>query len=159
MAGNRNRTAGHAWERMIAGWLRGMGFKDALCSREASRLRDNQKVDLCNGDEDKNGRLPYNIQAKCLSTTAAYPKLLAELTECNGRDRQINVVFHRQTERTEQKNRTIFKTKDDFAILYLNDFMDMMKMCEAFKVQNDYMEFVPDDEKVRLEERLKEIGV
>ena len=37
------------------------------------------------------------------------------------------VVFHKETEKTIQKNgKVVFKTKDKFAMLFLDDFLDMM---------------------------------
>ena len=156
MAGNRNRTAGHSWEREIAKVLREeVGYEDARCSRECSRLRDNQKVDICNADEDASGRLPYNIQAKCLSTISKYPKLLGELEEYNGR-KQINVVFHKQTEKVAGSNR--FMPRGKFACLNLDDFLKMMAKCRVLDdVIPDYLEYIPDEERIKLEEELKKL--
>ena len=119
---SRNRVAGHNLERDIAKKLRELGFHDIKCSRECSRLRDSKKVDLCNADEDKNGRFPYNIQAKSYNTHIKYAKLLKELEDHNGRN-QINVVFHKLTEKSISGR---FMPKGEFAILNLDDFYNMM---------------------------------
>ena len=123
MGSSRNRTAGHSWERICAKKLREIGYEDLKTSRECSRLRDSQKVDLCNGDEDASGRLPYNVQCKTLNTTAPYSKLLKELEEFNGRN-HINVVFHKMTKRTEGGR---FSPVGEYAILNLNDFYTMVE--------------------------------
>lgn len=124
MASNRNRTAGHKWERDSAAIQRDfVGYKDLITSRQGSRLRDSQKVDLCNADEDANGRLPYNIQCKTLSKAAPYHKLLSELEEFNGRE-QINVVFHKMTRKSEGGK---FLPMGEFAILNLDDFHIMQR--------------------------------
>ena len=120
---SRNRTAGHGFERSIAQKLRELGFHDIKCSRECSRLRDSKKVDLCNADEDKNGRFPFNIQAKSYNTHVKYAKLLKELEDHNGRN-QVNVVFHKLTEKSIGGK---FMPKGEFAILNLDDFYKMIE--------------------------------
>ena len=119
---SRNRVAGQNYEREIAKKLRELGFHDIKCSRECSRLRDSKKVDLCNADEDKNGRFPYNIQAKSYNTHGKYAKLLKELEDHNGRN-QVNVVFHKLTEKSIGGK---FMPKGEFAILNLDDFYKML---------------------------------
>ena len=119
----RNRNAGNSWERLIAKKLRELGFHDIKCSRECSRLRDSKKVDLCNADEDKNGRFPFNIQAKSYNTHVKYAKLLKELEDHNGRN-QVNVVFHKLTEKSVGGK---FMPKGEFAILNLDDFYKMVE--------------------------------
>ena len=126
---SRNKTAGSNWERLIAKKLRELGFNDIKCSRECSRLRDSKKVDLCNADEDKNGRFPFNIQAKSYNTHVKYAKLLKELEDHNGRN-QVNVVFHKLTEKSIGGK---FMPKGEFAILNLDDFYKIiaqLKVCE-----------------------------
>ncbi len=118
--GKRNRAAGHGWERLIVQTLRDIGFPHVVTSRSESRSRDNQKIDIVNKDELKNGRLPYNIQAKNMVGTVKYPITLSELPKDAN---IINVIFHRQT----KKNGNRFNHVDDFAILYLKDFIELMR--------------------------------
>lgn len=68
----RNVSAGHDYERACRDIFRNIGFPHVTTSRAESRNRDNQKIDLINKDEEKNGRLPYNIQCKTLSQTVNY---------------------------------------------------------------------------------------
>ena len=44
--GKRNRTRGHNFERQIALEFRELGWKTACTTRYASRMRDDQKVDI-----------------------------------------------------------------------------------------------------------------
>ena len=139
---SRNRDAGNSWERLIAKKLRELGFHDIKCSRECSRLRDSKKVDLCNADEDKNGRFPFNIQAKSYNTHVKYAKLLKELEDHNGRN-QVNVVFHKLTEKSIGGK---FMPKGEFAILNLDDLYKMIEhisnMEEVLKVSGCELELV-----------------
>ena len=141
---NRNRNAGLSWERTVYQTLNQRTIKsigkeitnkelrdldDSLfvlfpklgSTRELSRALDARKVDITTMTPERIREFPYNIQAKTLSTsTAPYPKLLAESRAAN-----INgtpVVFHQQT----KKVGTRFMVQDEFALLYLNDFIDMM---------------------------------
>ena len=121
---SRNRAAGHSWERRCAIILRELGYEDVKTSRDCSRLRDSQKVDLCNADEDKSGRLPYNIQCKTLNSSAPYHRLLKELEERNGR-RQVNVVVHKMTKKTAGGR---FDGIGEYAIMNLDDFYRILKL-------------------------------
>lgn len=123
MGSSRNRTAGHSWERECAIKLREIGYLDLKTSRECSRQRDAEKVDLCNAHEDIHGRLPFNVQCKTLTTTAKYPKLLQELKDFNPGDNQINVVFHRMTKKSAKGR---FMTTGEYALLNLDDFYTMV---------------------------------
>ena len=124
---SRNRAAGHSWERRCAIILRELGYEDVKTSRECSRLRDSQKVDLCNADEDKSGRLPYNIQCKTLNSSAPYHRLLKELEERNGR-RQVNVVVHKMTKKTTGGR---FDGIGEYAIMNLDDFYRILKLLKV----------------------------
>lgn len=55
---NRNRNAGHAYERKIRKELVDIGFDDVVTSRSESRNMDNRGVDLF-GDS-----LPFHVQCK-----------------------------------------------------------------------------------------------
>lgn len=157
--GKRNKAAGSSWERLCAKHLRALGFHDVRTSRECSRLRDAQKVDLCNADEDANGRLPYNVQCKTLSKAAPYPKLLAELEEHNGR-KHVNVVFHKQTEKTEGGR---FMPRGEYAICNLDDFYRMISSIErykaGFKLLNEYFDSIPEEDKEEVHEKLKALQI
>ena len=47
---NRNRTAGHDWEREVIKDLKDIGYSEAVSSRQASRETDNAGIDICKTD-------------------------------------------------------------------------------------------------------------
>lgn len=165
--GNRNRVAGHNYERACVDKLKGIGYLDVATSRECSRQRDNDKVDICNRNEDPideggSGRLEFNIQCKTLSKAAPYPKLLAELKEHNKdpKGKRINVVFHKQTEKNDSGR---FMPKGEYAILSLDDFLKIVKARDSYtkgyKLLEDHFDCIPEEFKEPLNEQLKELGI
>lgn len=122
--GKRNRSAGNSWEREVAQILREIGFPHVVTTRAESRIRDAQKVDLINRDEFKNGRLPYNIQAKNVKGHIQYGKVLAEMPTDSD---IINVIFHKQTVAHNGR----FVTRDKFAILKMDDFLKLIQQRDA----------------------------
>ena len=156
--GRRNKNAGHSWERQVVDMLKEIGFPNAVTTRSESRGRDAQKIDVMNKDEGKNGRLPYNIQAKTLSKPTAYPKLLSELPQDGS---EINVVFHKQTQKDPKTGR--FMPRGTYAITNLKDFIQMMKKIEQFKIVfkllTDNIDYIPDEERPEVEKQLKKIGL
>jgi len=56
LKGSTNRRKGHNFEREIAKVLREMGYREALTSRQASRLYDDCKLDIWG--------VPLNVQIK-----------------------------------------------------------------------------------------------
>lgn len=122
--GKRNRSAGHKWERQLAESFRLIGFPHVVTTRSESKSRDDQKIDLMNVDEGKNGRFPYNIQAKNSTISLKYMKILSEMPKGEG----LNVIIHNQT----KKQGTRFITQGQYAILSLEDFMYMVKMIRSY---------------------------
>lgn len=154
-SGKRNKNAGGAWERTIVKKLDEYGFKGLGTSRNISRTRDAEKIDICAFDEDKDGRFPYNIQAKNLSKACNYPKVLSEMPE----GRQTNVIFHKQTKKVGNR----FMPLGEYAIAYLKDFLEIMsnlhKYQEAFELLNEYFDYIPDEEKEDVNKKLEELGL
>jgi hypothetical protein len=118
--GKRNRTAGHDFERQIAELLRDAGFEHVITTRQGSRLRDAEGIDMMNSDELKHGRLPYNIQCKNTNTGVNYVKLLASLPKEPG---IANVIFHKFT---EKKAGGAFHPRGHYAILDMHDFVQLI---------------------------------
>jgi hypothetical protein len=137
--GKRNRTAGHNWEREIVKDLQSLGFTHVCTSRSESKSRDDQKIDIINKNELLNGRLPYNIQAKCTTGHLKYGKVLAELPDGTG---SVNVIFHKQTEKAGNR----FVTVDNFAIMYLEDFYAIIKKLKEYESRNDGKQLVQPPE-------------
>lgn len=124
--GKRNRSAGNGWERKLAEIFRKIGFVHVVTTRSESRSRDNQKIDLINKDEGTNGRLPYDIQAKNLIGHVKYGKVMDEM---QNHPTTMPVIIHRQTEKANEK----FVVRNDFAILYLDDFLTLVQQRDERK--------------------------
>ena len=124
MAKNNSRARGHKWELDCIKLLKELNIpitENLVSSRSESRSRDNQKVDLINVDEAENGRFPLNVQAKNFSTKLKYDEVLNEMPE-NGN--QINVIFNKYTKKVGKN----FMTQGHYAILDLDDFLQLFKM-------------------------------
>jgi len=124
---NRNRDAGHSFERACVKRLKEIGFEFAASSRAVNRSRDAQKIDIANEDELVNGRFPYNIQCKN-TTKLNYEQILKELPITPG---VPNVVLHKRTE----KSGTNFMTKGTFCFMHAEDFLEMVSTIENLKTQ------------------------
>lgn len=126
---NRNREAGHSFERACAKRFREIGFPKVGCSRALNRSRDAQKVDLVNEDEYEVGRLPYNVQCKN-AVSLHYDKVLKELPLNPG---IRNVVLHKKTKRAGDK----FMPQGTFAYLHAEDFFQMIEEIQTLKAKLD----------------------
>lgn len=123
---NRNRDAGHSFERTVIKRFKAIGFSNVGSSRFHNRKRDHEKVDLANADELKHGRFPYNVQCKTTASSLNYPKLLEELPLVPG---IVNVVVHRRT----RKIGKIFRVTGLYAFLYMEDYLNMVEELENYK--------------------------
>lgn len=122
---NRNRTAGHSFECKVAAMFRAAGFEHVVTSRSESKSRDDAKIDLINKNEADNGRLPYDVQCKCVRGRVKYDVLLKEI---KGTGSTIKVVVHQSTTRKIDKNKKIsFHPVGEYAIVHLEDFMALLK--------------------------------
>ena len=97
--GKRNRTRGLSYERSIASQMRDLGWDKACTSRYASRMKDDQKVDICFVD-------PFNIQCKATDKCVNYREVLGEIVQ----DQNWNVVFNKVTGKGEY----VIMEKSDF---------------------------------------------
>jgi len=124
--GKRNRSAGNGWERELAELFRAIGFPHVVTTRSESRSRDAQKIDLMNKNEGVVGRLPYNVQAKNTTGHLKYAKVMSEMPVEKG---IVNVILHKQTERSGIR----FICRDKFAILKMDDFINMVRMLQQLE--------------------------
>lgn len=126
--GRRNKQAGSSWERTLAQWFREIGFKDVITTRQGSRELDALKIDLMNSNTSKEGRLVYNIQAKNIKGHIPYAKVISELPREEGIK---NVICHKMTRKVGNR----FVEQDQFAILYLDDFMEIVKKLKEYETK------------------------
>ncbi len=131
MSKPRNTAVGHSYERELVTIFKEIGFADVATSRACNRTRDAQKIDLANTDESIQGRLPYNVQAKCMVGTIPYQKILGEIPVTPG---LINVVLHKKTEKAKTGSK--FLVKERYAFMYQHDFFQMVKQLEELKKEN-----------------------
>jgi hypothetical protein len=141
MAGNRNRTAGHNFERECVRAFKEIGFQHVETSRLVNLSRDSDGIDLANKDELKNGRFPYNMQCKNMSTAVPYIKLLTELPNTNC----INVIAHKKTERKGDK----FYPAGKYAFMHLKDFFGMVDKIEFYKARIAELEKLTKEQKTK----------
>lgn len=111
---NRNRTAGHNWEREVRNDLKELGWKDAETSRYASRKMDDLKVDLINTE-------PFYIQCKVSNKKLDFCKILEEMP--NDSSGIINIVAAKMTSKSGKR----FMTKDKLVIMKYNDFLNLLE--------------------------------
>jgi Holliday junction resolvase len=107
-----NRTAGHNWEREIIRILKDMGY-DAVSARYESRRADDRGIDVISD-------FPYRIQAKISQNQ---PNCHSILT-----DKDCDVIFFRKVEKAKKN----FIAKGDYAMLKLDDFLDLVGVKSSF---------------------------
>lgn len=118
--GRRNRSAGKQWERDIIKRLKERGIYPHACStRSESRNLDGCGIDVMNKNEVIVGMMNDSIQAKSEARQVTYPKHLSRIRAAS---RPHPVVFHRQT----AKSGTRFMVRDEFAICYVDTYIELM---------------------------------
>lgn len=152
--GKRNRSAGIGWELECIKDLKEIGFTHVVSTRSESRNRDDQKIDLMNKDELKNGRLPYNFQCKNVMGKLDYLKVLESMPQ------DIPpVILHKYT----QKSGKIFVTKRKVAILDISVFSRLLNKAEkyekGFNLLSEYFDSISEEEKIKLDKKLKILGL
>lgn len=129
---NRNRTAGNNWEREIVNDLKSIGYTQATTSRNASKVRDNEKVDIMNLNERQDGFLPFDIQAKNLSAVSGFDAFLREMKD---NVNTVRVILLRKTTKAVKR----FMTQGDFAIMYYKDWLYYVETEKKYKeLQKQY---------------------
>ena len=114
MATNRNRTAGHNFERAIVIELKEIGYEDVVTSRAESRNMDNAGVDIFGKD------FPYYIQCKNSKT---YQKLHELITSELLPTDKPTIVFQRKTRKVTTK----FVTEGDYVSMKKEVFYELLK--------------------------------
>ena len=94
------RAKGHTFERKLAKLFVEMGWTKCRTSRNESRARDDEKVDLCN-------TVPFNIQAKAVEKLGSMHDILASMPKEEG---NYNIVWHKRN----NKGSVVSMTEKDF---------------------------------------------
>ncbi len=129
--GKRNKQAGHSWEREIVKRINELGFSVGT-TRNLSRARDAQKVDIMGTNERVDGYFPANIQAK---NEARVTKFQVHLAEMPVEPNIQNVVAFKQTTKTGSK----FMKQGEYAIMYFDSFLYYLKQERLNKINWDYI--------------------
>lgn len=117
---NRNRTAGHNYERQIVKEVKQLGYEKVVTSRSESRNMDNSGVDIF----DPTGVFPFYIQNKIYK---GYPKLDELINGENiAKDKPL-LVFHKKVEKRNKR----FVTQDEFVSMRKEVFYDLLKQLYA----------------------------
>lgn len=111
---NRNRQAGHNFERKIVQELKELGHEDVVTSRAESRNMDNRGVDIFGAD------FPYYIQCKNSKTWQDIHGLTT--SEKLPTDKPT-VVFQRKTKKVNER----FMTEGDYVSMKKDDFYEILK--------------------------------
>lgn len=110
---NRNRTAGHNWEREVIKDLKKIGFDKAVSSRYESKRADDAGIDIV-------GTGPFNIQCKNETKRPDYHKLITEMPD------GINIVCHKYTKKGEAGK---FQCQGKYAIM---DYETLMTLLDSY---------------------------
>lgn len=175
MAGNRNRQAGHNFERSIVsrynkfGHINGEGelvplFPVVGTTRLLSTFMDSMKVDITTENPGDLPAFGLLIQAKNTTNTPQYPKLLTEMKEAVEKFGGIPIVYHKQTERAKTSGDTArFMARGEYVILNSSDFEDiytsLVSYKEVFTEIMNYFDSFPEEVQEELNRYLNERNV
>ena len=99
-----SRRVGHNYERELVKKFKAIGFEGCCTSRNESKKRDDEGVDLCFTG-------PLNVQAKRMKNQPNFRKVLDAMPDEPG---QINVVFHK------------VPNKGEIVVMREGDFMECL---------------------------------
>lgn len=68
----------------------------------------------------------------------------------------INVVLHKQTQKSDSGK---FMPRGKYAILNMDAFLKLVVFRKAYEILITYIDFVPDEERVELDKKLKALGL
>lgn len=114
---NRNRQAGHDFERAVVKELKDIGYGYVVTSRSESRNMDNLGVDIF----DRKNELPVYIQCKNSASSVQYAKLLN--SNLLPKDK-ATVIFHKKTHKVNK----IFVSDGEFVIMDKEFFYELLKI-------------------------------
>ena len=112
---NRNRTAGHRTELYFIKKLENKKKKKLYSSRNISRVRDSQQVDI----ENETLSLPIKYQVKQSVNTPKFSQILSEMPKDD-----INVMLY---QKTEKKQSGRFYKAGDYAIMSFEDYQKLIQ--------------------------------
>lgn len=113
MAKINARAKGHTFERKLMKMFQELGWTKCRTSRNESRARDDQKVDLCH-------TAPFNIQAKAVEKLGSMHDILSSMPK---EPDNFNIVWHKRN----NKGSVVSMSESDFLkilnLLITNDIV------------------------------------
>lgn len=154
--GRRNERAGSIYEKEIIDEINAHRLFPILGrSNQLDKDEDRKMNDIIPVKEE--AAFNYAIQAKVSTGKVFYPKLL-DFMKKHYPDK-IKVILHKYTK--NENNR--YLTRGKFAIMYQEDFLEVIQELEKYKKGYQemitYWDSISDDEKGPLDSRLKDLGL
>lgn len=158
IAGSRNRLAGKAYEEEIIRTIDATGlFPNLGRTEEINKGLDKKKLDIVPIDKTLVDEFEYKIQAKSTTRVVQYNRLLKELRDNFG---GIPVILHKKTERVSDDR---FLTEGRYAMLYQQDFLeiiaDLKRFKEGYSLLSEYWDSISDEEQRVAHKRLSALGL
>ena len=114
---NRNRTAGHNYERSIVNELKELGF-DCVTARSESRNKDDMGIDIF-GDEG--AELPHDIQCKVSKSFTS--KQIRDILS-RGRELKPLVVVHKHVAKSPKGR---FVGKGEYVYMHKDLYYELLQ--------------------------------
>lgn len=126
---NRNRNAGHNWEREVISILHDRGLYppgSVVTCRSNSRRLDDAGIDLMHLDEATNGMMRDSVQCKDSVSCPSFPLLLANIAKAH---RPGAVLFWKQRSKAGTTGK--FMERGRYAMTTMDRYLELMA-CERF---------------------------
>lgn len=149
-----NIRAGNTWERDCVNKLKSRSiYPHVVTSRYANRARDHKdKIDLVNSDEHLNGMMTDSIQTKTTVDNLNYAQILESMTSFPGTRK---VIWHRKTKKAGK----LFKEVGQFAIMSIDDHIELLAHWRAAQILNEVKQYLPDEVHEEVEAKLSALGL
>lgn len=118
---NRNRTAGHNYERTTVNELKKLGYDKVVTSRAESRNMDNSGVDIFDPTEE----FKFYIQNKIYKS---YPKLHELIFGEKVNTNKPMLVFHKKVEKKGSR----FVSQGEFVSMSKETFYNILKILKKY---------------------------
>lgn len=160
-----NKKRGSIFELKIINQMKFTKFFTNIgSSRQYSRSRDGEGLDVVSTDESLYGRLNYNLQTKTIQGQPNYQTVLEYLPKVEGIP---NIFIHKKTKKSEGGR---FMEVGTYAFLYWDDMLMIMtdrearlqeaeKYKQGFEILNQYFDSIDDEFKPEVHNKLVELGL
>lgn len=149
-----NIRAGNTWERDCVNKLKSRSiYPHVVTSRYANRARDHKdKIDLVNSDEHLRGMMTDSIQTKTTVDNLNYAQILESMTSFPGTRK---VIWHRKTKKAGK----LFKEVGQFAIMSIDDHIELLVHWRAAQVLQKVLPHLPEETQEEVKKELSTLGL